>query len=215
VGGLFSLYRGIEKLFADEPIANLPLSIFVLLISFVAEAFALSITLQNVKRKSSGEGLIRFIRETKDTELLILTLEDIAALISLACALAGTLLSLINPVFDGVASVAISVILITVAIILGTEIKSLMILEGLPISQIREIKEVVEEEGIDKLIHLKTLFLSKNKVLITMKVSINPQENGETITNAINNLEQRIREKFPQYELFIYVEPDKFRTETD
>ena len=132
VGGVFSLYEGIEKLTHPHPLEVPWLPILVLLIAIVLESFSLRTAVKESNHVRGKQGWVAFIRHAKQPELPVVLLEDVAALIGLVFALFGVGLTILtgNPIWDGIGTILIGLLLVLVAIVLGIETKSLLVGEG-------------------------------------------------------------------------------------
>jgi cation diffusion facilitator family transporter len=213
VGGVFSIYEGIHKLQeADEYVRPklwwLPLA--VLLISIVLEGFSLRTGLRESRTHKGSGTWVQFIRRAKNPELPAVLLEDVAALTGLMLALIGVGLALItgNGVFDAAGSIAIGVLLVLVAIVLGTEVKSLLVGEGAHEPDLRRIEAAITEgREAERIIHLRTLYLGPDELLVAAKIAMPAERALADVARATDAIEERIRAAVPIARL-IYLEPD-------
>ena len=212
VGGAYSIYEGIHKLQNPEPLEVPWLPIVVILISMVLEGFAFRTARhESLPFKGSGSW-ISFIRRAKAPELPIVLLEDTAALTGLVFALLGVGLTIItgNPLFDALGTLFIGALLILVAIILGIETKSLLIGEGASPENVATIRDAINAHPtVESLIHMKTLYLGPDELMIAAKVAFPKATRLVEIATAIDALEADIRTKIPTARV-IYIEPDLF-----
>jgi len=153
--------------------------------------------------------------------LPVVVLEDIAALVGLVLALLGVSVAVItgNGVYDGIGTIFIGLLLIVVAIVLGIEVKSLLVGEGASPSDTEAIKAAATAgEDIEQIIHMKTLYLGPDELLVGMKVAVTATTSAQQVSAAINAVEQRVRAAVPIARV-IYIEPDIFdpdyRAETE
>ena len=214
IGGLFSVYEGIQKL--SEPheleIAWLPLA--VLGVSIVLESFSLRTALAEVKHDRGDKSLIQYIRHAKAPELPVVVLEDIAALVGLVLAFAGVGLTVLthNPVFDAIGTIAIGALLVLVAIVLGAETSSLLIGEGATVADAEAIRDALAgAPGVQSIIHLKTLYLGPDELMLGAKIAVNPSASAAEIAQVIDAAEILVRTAVPAVRV-IYLEPDILRT---
>ena len=152
------------------------------------------------------------MRHAKAPELPVVLLEDIAALIGLMLALAGVVTAVVteNPIWDGVGSIAIGVLLVVIALILGVETKSLLVGEGASSINVLAIRAaLVDGVTIERIIHMKTLYLGPDELLVAAKVAVATSATAAQIAAAIDGAEQRIRDAVP-VSTVIYLEPDLF-----
>jgi cation diffusion facilitator family transporter len=216
VGGVFSIFEGIEKIRTEahyERPALWWLPIAVLLASAVLEGASLRTGVRE-SREHKGTGTwVQFIRRAKNPELPAVLLEDTAALAGLIFALIGVALSLItgSGVFDAAGSIAIGALLVAVAIVLGTEVKSLLVGEGATASELRTIEHAVLSGGeTDRIIHIRTLYLGPEEMLIAAKIAMPGDRSVTDAAAATDAIEGRIRAALPVAHL-IYLEPDVYR----
>jgi len=216
VGGVFSIYEGVHKLeeaahYVRPHLWWLPLA--VLLISIVLEGLSLRTGLAESRPHKGSGTWVQFIRRAKNPELPAVLLEDVAALAGLLLALIGVGLALItgNGVFDAAGSIAIGVLLVLVAIVLGVEVKSLLVGEGATEGQLRKIEAAILEGGeTDRIIHLRTLYLGPEELLVAAKIAMPGERTVTDAASATDLVEARIRAAVPVARL-IYLEPDVYR----
>ena len=212
VGGAYSIYEGIHKLQDPEPLEVPWLPIVVILISMVLEGFSFRTARhESLPFKGSGSW-ISFIRRAKAPELPIVLLEDTAALTGLFFALIGVGLTVItgNPLFDSIGTLFIGALLILVAVILGIETKSLLIGEGASPENVATIRDTINaHQTVESLIHMKTLYLGPDELMIAAKVAFPKATRLVEIATAIDALEADIRAKIPTARV-IYIEPDLY-----
>ena len=101
VGGVFSIYEGLDKLGHPHELENVWLPILVLSVAIVLESFSLATAVRESKKVKGKQSWIKFIKHAKSPELPVVLLEDVAALMGLVFALTGVGLSVItgNPIF--------------------------------------------------------------------------------------------------------------------
>ncbi len=128
LGGLFSIYEGIHKLQAPEPMARPWIAISVLIIGIALEGFSLFAAIGVVRKIAQGRTLWNFFRTSRNSDLVVILGEDTAAIAGLTIALVAVILAMItgNPLFDALGSIAVGVLLVIVAWLLAIEIKSLI-----------------------------------------------------------------------------------------
>jgi len=209
-GGVFSIYEGIHKLLHPTPIDNISYAFALLIFSIAAESVAFSKALKKINIERQGYKLLEYLHQTKKSELIVVFLEDLAAISGLTTALVLIFLQHITGilVFDGIASIIIGLILCIVAVFLGNEIRSLLIGESADPRIIKKITALFEEEeSINRLIHIKSLQLGPNDVLLAAKVEFNHRLTMVEISGIINGIERDIRDRFPDFKKII-IEPD-------
>jgi len=221
VGGMFSLYEGIHKLEAHEDL-NLPwIPLLVLSVAIVLESFSLRTAVIEANKARGSDSLFAYIRHAKQPELPVILLEDMAALTGLVFAFAGVGLSLLtgDVIWDAIGTIAIGVLLIAVAVILGIETKSLLVGEGATRADVDKIRAAFEAHpSVEAIIHMKTLYLGPDELMVAAKVAVPKTTKASEIAKAINEIEVAVREAVPVARV-IYIEPDIYvagsNTKTD
>jgi len=212
IGGVFSLYEGIEKLQHPHPLENPWIPIGVLIFAIVAESFSFRTAIKEANHVRGKQSMIAFIRHSKSPELPVVLLEDFAALIGLVLALGGVGLTILthNPLFDALGTIAIGVLLVLVAIALGIETKSLLVGEGASPADHTKIRDAINARPeVEALIHMKTLYLGPEELLVAAKVAFARTKKLADVAASINALEASIRETVPAARV-IYIEPDVY-----
>ena len=210
VGGLFSLYEGNHKLHETEGLTSPGWAVGVLLFAIVAEGFSFRTAIRESRPEKGDGSWWAFIRRSRSPELPVVLLEDFAALIGLLLALAGISLAVLtgDPVWDAIGTLGIGVLLLVVAVILAIEMKGLLIGESATRESVQAIREaLVDGEVITRIIHLKTLHLGPEELLVGVKVAIGPDLTLAEVSRAIDEAEVRVRDAEPQARV-IYIEPD-------
>jgi cation diffusion facilitator family transporter len=214
VGGLFALYEGYHKLADPHPIDSWQwVPIVVLVIAIGLETFSFRTAIEESNKLRSGSGWVAFVRRSRVPELPVVLLEDFAALIGLVFALFGVGLTLVtgNGVWDGIGTVLIGLLLVAVAIVLAIETKSLLIGESATTENESRIRTaIVDGDEIERIIHMKTLHLGPEELLVAAKVGVRRGSTAEDVADAIDAAERRIRQAVPIAQV-IYVEPDIYR----
>ncbi|GAB3600056.1 cation diffusion facilitator family transporter [Microbacterium tumbae] len=220
VGGVFAIYEGIEKLTHPHEISETWwwLPIVVLLIAIGLESFSLRTAVRESNHvRERGQSWISFIRRAKAPELPIVLLEDVGALTGLLFALLGVGLTVVtgNPLFDALGTLMIGALLVIIAITLGIETKSLLVGEGAnPADLDRIVDAIGAGDEVEKLIHLKTLYLGPDELLVAAKVALASDKTVREAADDINDIEKRIRDAVPVARA-IYIEPDIYRPAID
>jgi cation diffusion facilitator family transporter len=223
VGGVFSIYEGIDKLQHPHELEVPWLPILVLLVAIVLESFSLRTAIRESNHVRGKQGWISFIRHAKAPELPVVLLEDLAALTGLVFAMLGVGLTIItgNPAWDAIGTLAIGALLIGVAIVLGIETKSLLVGEGANAADDRAIRAAIESHpAVEALIHIKTLYLGPDELLVAAKLGFASSMRLADVADEINSVEESIREAVPVARVIylepdIYVDPDSVPPPTD
>jgi cation diffusion facilitator family transporter len=211
VGGLFALYEGYHKIRHPEPIEGWKwVPIVVLVIAIFLEGYSFMTAIRESNHTRGTTSWVNYVRRAKAPELPVVLLEDSGALVGLVLALFGVVLTLItgDGVWDGIGTAAIGLLLVIIAVILATETKSLLIGEGANPEDIRKIeKAVLAGESVERIIHMKTLHLGPEELLVAVKIAVPRAERAEELARHIDETEVRIREAVPIARV-IYIEPD-------
>jgi cation diffusion facilitator family transporter len=213
VGGLFALYEGYEKIKHPHELEDWWWPIGVLVFAIVAEGFSFRTAVAESNALRGSLSWKQFVRRAKAPELPVVLLEDFGALIGLVLALFGVGLTLLtgNSVWDGVGTLCIGTLLVLIALILATETKSLLLGEAADAEQVRTIREaVVDGETVTRLIHMRTLHLGPEELLVAAKIAVEHDDTAGQVARAIDAAEARIREAVPIARV-IYLEPDIYR----
>lgn len=210
LGGLFAVYEGVHKIQHPEPLSVVWLPIVVLLVAIGLESYSLRTALKESKHLRTDISVLQFVRRAKSPELPVVLLEDIGALIGLVLALLGVSMTIVtgNPVWDGIGTVGIGVLLVVIAIVLAVETQSLLVGEGATEEDTEKIRvAVIAGDDIDSIIHMKTLYLGPDELLVAMKVAVAPTASAADVAAAIDNVERRVRAAVPVARV-LYIEPD-------
>jgi cation diffusion facilitator family transporter len=213
LGGLYALYEGYHKVTDPHPLTSPVVAVVVLLIAMALEGYALRTAVREANRTRGTRDWLQFVRRARSPELPVLLLEDSGALIGLTLALLGVGLSVLtgNGVYDGVASLCIGLLLATIAILLAREITSLLIGEAALPEQANKIHSaILATPGVDQVIHLRTVHLGPDDLLVAAKIGVLVDADAEEIAATINAAEARIRQALPIARI-IYLEPDIYR----
>lgn len=214
VGGLFALYEAYEKWKHPEPLENWVWVPFVVLtVAVIFEGFALRTAVKESNRVRGSHTWVQFVRRAKAPELPVILLEDSAALIGLIFALIGIGLTVVtgNGLWDAAGTGMIGLLLVAVAIILAIEMKSLLLGESATPENNATIRSALRGEGSEReteVMHLRTLHIGPEALLVAAKLRIERRDTGDDIAAEINAAEKRAREALPDLELTMYLEPD-------
>jgi cation diffusion facilitator family transporter len=213
IGGVFSIYEGINKLQHPHELEMWWLPLLVLAIAIVLESLSLRTAVRESNPLRGSASWIQFIRHAKAPELPVVLLEDLAALLGLAFAFVGIGLTAItgNAMFDAIGTLCIGALLVVVAIVLGIETKSLLLGEGARPDDVKAISRAIEASPkVTGLIHMKTLFVGPEELLVAAKVGFIAASKLSDVASEIDAIEQRIRTAVPVARV-IYIEPDVVR----
>ncbi|WP_433133815.1 cation diffusion facilitator family transporter [Micromonospora sp. CA-240977] len=212
-GAGFAVTHGVTTILVHEHSGDYLVSYLVLAVSFVIESISLARALRQVRRASQRWGTTprRFLRLTADTTVKAVFLEDSAALIGLLLAGAGVGLSHAtgDEVWDGVASILIGLLLLTVAGILAGNNLSLLVGRAVPERLRHEIERELsglpEVERIDTLL---TMQLGPEDILVAAKVDFRDDATGAQIEATADQAERRLTGRYPEIR-FVFLDPTR------
>lgn len=210
VGGLFSVYEGVHKIQHPEEISSPAVAFAIFGVAIAFEAFALRTAMGHARPHRGSRSWIAYIRGSRSPELPVLLLEDSAALLGLTFATVGVALAQLTgePVFDGVGTLAIGVLLVVIAAVLAVEMKSLLLGEAATPEQVERIEsEIGGVPEVRRIIHVLTQHLGPEELLVAAKVELDPSLSVAAVAATINECETRIRAAVP-IATRIYIEPD-------
>ena len=210
LGSVFALYEGYHKISHPEELTSPIVAIVILVVAIALEGYSFRTAVKESRPLKGSGSWWRFIRNSRNPELPVVLLEDSGALVGLAFALTGVGLTMLTgePVWDGVGTVAIGLLLGAIAVVLMIEMHSLLIGEGATRQEDRAIRAAIERtDNIDRLIHLRTQYLGPEELLVGAKIALAPSTDLATVATTINAAEAAIREAVPAAQV-IYLEPD-------
>ncbi len=213
LGSVFAIYEGIHKIQHPEPLNSPAVALGILGVAVLLEGFSLRTAIIESNHVRGHQSWWSFIRHAKAPELPVVLLEDFGAITGLVLAFGAVVTSVVtgNGVYDGIGSVLIGLILGVIAVILCVEMKSLLIGEPVIASDRETYRSVMASTpGVVRVIHDRTEYIGAEQVLLAAKVEFDHELSIEELADAINVLEQRVRDALPVIEL-VYIEPDLFR----
>jgi cation diffusion facilitator family transporter len=210
IGGMFSIYEGVHKFNSPEPVKEIFWGVGILLFSIALEGYATYSNIVEFNNRKGNVSFIKYLKQTKDSDLIVIFGENSAAVLGLIIALLALLVSFYtgDGRYDAIGSLAIGVVLISVAIFLSIEVKSLLIGESGDTFIEETIKELVANNSdIESLINCKSIQQGPGEVLVCLKIKCIPNITTERLSLVINTFEKELREIRPDVK-WIYVEPD-------
>jgi cation diffusion facilitator family transporter len=224
VGGLFALYEAYHKYHEWVEARHAGhgggfttwqwLPVVVLVVAIILESFSFRTAIVESNKVRGKASWWEFVRHSRSPELPVILLEDLGALLGLIFALFGVSMTLITGqgIWDAVGTAMIGLLLVTIAIVLAIETKSLLIGESGTPEHVKAIETAIVSDGhdIERIIHMKTLHLGPEELLVAAKIGVAQNESAAEIARAIDAAETRIREAVPIARV-IYLEPDIYR----
>ena len=209
VGGVVSLYEGVHKILEPTPIERPLIAVGVLVVAIVLESLSLRGCVREIRVIYPSGSLWRFFRESRNSELIIVLGEDIAALAGLVIALIAVLIALAtgNAAFDAAGSMVVGALLILVAVLLGAEIKSMITGQSAAPDVEAKIRSfIVARSEVQEILNLITLQLGEG-VMLAVKVRMREEQAVLSLVEDINRVEAAVRAAFPQVR-WLFFEPD-------
>jgi cation diffusion facilitator family transporter len=209
VGGAFSVYEGVHRLFTREPLQFAYVALAVLGVSVVLEALSLWGAVKEIRKKHPNKNMWRWFRETRESELLVVAGEDIAALAGLAIAFIAVLLTMAtgNPVWDALGSIGVGLLLMLIAWLVAREVKSMIVGE----SASPEVRRAIEAHlraraEIRGIVNMITLQWGRH-VVVAVQAEMIDYGSGRAMVDAINVIEADLQATFPQVR-WVFFEPE-------
>jgi cation diffusion facilitator family transporter len=215
VGAVFSCYEGVERIRHPEHLTSPAVAFGVLGVAVVLESFSLWNAVHEASPMRGRATWLGFIRRAKAPELPAVLLEDVAALSGLLLALIGVAVATIthDDRYDAAGSIAIGLLLGCVAVILATEMKSLLIGESAsPAVQAAIVAAIEAGPQVQRVIHLRTLHVGPETLLVAAKIGVRHDDTARSVAAGIDAAERRIRAAVPIAEL-IFLEPDIYQAD--
>lgn len=210
LGGGATIVEGVYRFMHPAPPTHAVLSYVVLVIAFLADGTALAIAIRELRRTYPNRPLRAAIRASKDPNVFVVVLEDGAALVGVLLAAAGTLGSQLtnDGRADAVASIAIGVLLGAVAVVMMTEIGSLLTGESIDPEVVKMIESVAREQrGVAEVRCVQTMTLGPKNVLVALRLALDADQSLADATTAIGRIRDAVRgQQSVVGEIFVEVE---------
>ncbi|MGY4710194.1 cation diffusion facilitator family transporter [Mycolicibacterium sp. CBM1] len=216
LGSIFALYEGYHKIGHPEELTSPLIAVAILGVAVCLEGYSFRTAMVESRPLKGNSSWWQFIRRSRNPELPVVLLEDTGALIGLLFALFGVGLSILtgDPVWDGVGTLLIGVLLGVIAVILMVEMHSLLIGEGATAEECRAIQSALEGTShVDRVIHLRTQYLGPEEMLVGAKIALAAETDLATVAATIDSAEAAVRAAVPAAQV-IYLEPDLDRALT-
>jgi cation diffusion facilitator family transporter len=209
IGATFSMYEGVHKVMHPGGERGSPTVAYAVLgVSILLELYSLSAAIAEFRHIKAGRSLRQTIDDSRDAVIIVVLFEDIAALVGLLSAFGGVVLTEVtgNAVWDGLGSIVVGVTLFGVAAFLARKTKQLLIGQSVTPSQRTRIVELVEQHpGVRRLLHLRTMHLGPEEVLLGMKIILDDATAARDATQLVDAIEVKLRTALPILKR-IYVE---------
>jgi cation diffusion facilitator family transporter len=215
LGGLFSIYEGIEKIRDPHDVESLGWAIGVLVFAIIAEGLSFRTAIVESNKVRGEKSWWEFVRRSRSPELPVVLLEDLGAMVGLLLALAGVGLTAItgDALWDGLGTLSIGILLVIISITLTIEMKSLLIGEAATEDDIRAITEAVEGvPSVNRVIDLRTQHIGPEELLVAGKLEFDRALTNPQLSDAIDEVENALRRAVP-LAMQIYLEPDLYEAD--
>ncbi|MCU7847345.1 MAG: cation diffusion facilitator family transporter [Candidatus Thiodiazotropha sp. (ex Lucinoma kastoroae)] len=211
LGGGISIYEGIKHVQHPEPMSSPLVNYIVLGLAIVFEGAAWLFAFREFSRAKGKWGYVEAIQRAKDPSIFVVLFEDTAAMFGLVVAFAGIALTQLTgiPVFDGIASIIIGLILVGTAVWLAYETKSLLIGESANPAVVQGIRELVSSKAsIECVNEVLTMHMGPDFILANLSVDFRDSITADEVERTISEMDGSIKEQFPQVKR-IFIEAEK------
>jgi cation diffusion facilitator family transporter len=206
VGAMFSIYEGFHKLLHPEELTNVYWIFAVLISSIIIEAKSFQVAFSEF-RKTTKLPFFKAIRASTQVSLIVVVLEDSAAMAGLVVVLISTLLAwLVNPMFDAIGSITVGLLLLAVSILLIAEVKNLIVGESMPRERRQVIRNIIHKfKNIKHINRLQTMVMGDSSFLVLISVDINDDMKGSEAEDMVEQLKLGLKKEIPEIGT-IYIE---------
>ena len=209
MGGLFSIYEGVHKLHDTDPVKYAWVAVGILSFGVLAEFVSLWGALREINKERGELSLWRWFRTSRQSELLVIFGEDMAALGGLVLALCFIGMAMVtgNPMWDAMGSISIGVLLVLVAVLVGVEVKALLVGQSAEPQMLARMREHLQAQPqVAQLYNMITQQLGSD-IMVAVKARMHPLGSDVALVEAINEVERGLRAAFPQVR-WVFFEPD-------
>lgn len=202
LGAGFSLYEGVVKIRDPHPVENAWVNYVVLSLAILFEGYALRAAVMEMNRmRRPGESIFAYTHRSKDAALFTVLFEDMAAMLGILFALFGLIAAqlLDAPVFDGIATLAIGLLLAGAAVFLAWETKGLLIGESADPALVARVTALAaSDHRVDRVNEVLTMHLGPNDVLAAVSLDFKPEGAAVDVEDTVSELERALRAEFPE-----------------
>lgn len=209
MGGLFSVYEGVHKISSTEPLQYAWVAVAILSFGIVAESVSLWGCVREINKVRGTLSLWAWFKVSRQSELVVILGEDIAALggLSLALGFIGLTVLTGNPVWDALGSIAIGVLLLVVAVLVGVQVKALLIGQSAEPELLAKMKKYLTDQP--EILELYNVLTQQfgSEIMVAVKARMKPQGSEVAMIEAINRIEAGFHVAFSDVQ-WIFFEPD-------
>jgi len=209
-GGVFSIYEGVHKILTPEPVGDITVALVILVISLGLEGWSTLGNIKTMAKRRGKTGFFRYLRDTKDSDLIVVFGENSAAVLGLLFALAA--LGLAKATGDGrwdaIGSLAIGGVLVGVAAFLAREVKSLLVGEAADPELLKSFEELADiDPNVERVLNVLTLQQGPGEIVVAAKLKFRSGMDTDTLVEAINAFERALKARVPEVR-WSFIEPD-------
>lgn len=212
VGAMFSIYEGFHKLFHPEELSNVYWIFAVLISSILIEAKSFQVAYSEF-RKTTKLPFLKAIKASTQVSLIVVVLEDSAAMAGLVIVLISTLLAwLVNPIFDAIGSILVGILLLAVSVLLIAEVKNLIVGESMPREKRQLMRNVIHKyKQIGHINRMQTMVMGDSKYLVLLSVDIDDRIIGAEAEDLIEKVKLDLKKEIPEIGTMYIELQDSFR----
>lgn len=200
LGGALSVYEGFQRLRAPEPMSDPYVNFAVLGIAIVVESLSLRVAWRELRAANPEGSALSAVKGSKDPGVFAIFCEDAAALGGLAIALAGIAAAhfLDMPIFDGIASILIGLLLVATATLLARETLSLMTGESASAEVLADVRAVLDADrqvaAVDEVL---SMHLGPEEILVAISIDFRDDLDSPQIEEAARRLSATLKARRP------------------
>lgn len=209
-GGVFSIYEGVHKLEHPEPVEDVGVALIILLVSIVLEGWSTFGNIRLMNQRRGKTGFMRYLRATKDSDLIVVFGENSAAVLGLAFAMIslGIAYETGDGRWDAAGSIAIGAVLVLVATFLAREVKSLLVGEAADPALLQSFQELADiDPNVERVLNVLTLQQGPGEIVVAAKLKFRSGMDTDSLVDAINAFERQLKARVPEVR-WSFIEPD-------
>ncbi|MCK9638976.1 MAG: cation diffusion facilitator family transporter [Prolixibacteraceae bacterium] len=194
VGAAFSIYEGVHKLFNPVDLQNISWSFIVLIVSILLEGKSFHVAYTAFKNTNKGIGIYKALKESTDTNLFVILLEDSAALIGLTLVLISTALAwFVHPVFDAIGSILVGILLVTISLFMINELRKLIVGENISKELRREFEQTVMANSvIHQVNYISAMMMGKGKFMLVIGVDLENKVSASLVEDQFRKIRNEL-----------------------
>ncbi len=211
MGGVFAIYEGYHKLSSTDSELQSPfIALGILILSIFLEGGSFYACLKEVKKQNSYPNLWQWFQKSTASDLVVIFMEDLAALLGLVLATIFLVIAIItnNVMWDAAGSISIGILLVCVSFLLAREVKSLIVGEKSSKDYKSHIQNYFDRLKTEmRILKIISIVTGSNEVMIALKVTAGNQLQSHDLIETINQVEVTIKKDFPEVK-WLFIEPD-------